>query len=589
MEMTSIFPSNYGGAILDEEFDWEDGDMEGEMDVTEAIPANMARRRSSAGGLSKPTEDESQYDEEDAASEADVTRSSAADESIQSDGIGASQPMEFTIPLGQSLRPADQDPTWLALKQMANSGNDPADEDPDASNDSGMGLDDAMERLRRARDSIVGQGPGEPSGEDSFSSTASFPDEDDGVEDGNKTLNLSRVLGRVSMGNLTTRMSLGQASEMDESEVYGAPQVAPNRRQSLVPPPNGNATLSEPESSAAPTAGRRSIFQPPPTTTADESAPTTPKSTSFTFTAHTPVRDSSLPPETPSKSKPKPKFTAAFAPPTTRQSPKKPQQALVQPPAPSKRPRTPTADLDADSDKPTPAKRQALASKWVHSATEPSTSGPSSEIPKPGQLVASKKAIFETPEKTEQPKSSLRRPTGYFAKRKSVAFTGSTEESTSTTVSASSTKKATLARASLGSAPADAWTRFDKSALPSIKPPSKGRDKENEVEPVVDASSPPALPPISSSPPQTSPPTESTPLPPAAPVQAPEPEQPSAAANSKSRLSTIAEDEPSSAMDVDMDDMEATRRWRDEVEPVEEDEEEIVSFTPYARAERLLM
>ena len=42
-------------------------------------------------------------------------------------------------------------------------------------------------------------------------------------------------------------------------------------------------------------------------------------------------------------------------------------------------------------------------------------------------------------------------------------------------------------------------------------------------------------------------------------------------------------------MDVDMEDMEATRRWRDEVEPVEEDEEEIVSAISYPRAEQLLM
>jgi kinetochore protein Spc7/SPC105 len=85
-----------------------------------------------------------------------------------------------------------------------------------------MNLEDAMERLRRARDSSPHSSqPSQSIGQldDTFTSTEdSF--EGDGDE-GNKTVNLSRVIGRLSIGT-NARMSIGyQDSNMEESEVYG--------------------------------------------------------------------------------------------------------------------------------------------------------------------------------------------------------------------------------------------------------------------------------------------------------------------------------------------------------------------------------
>ncbi len=256
MDMTTIMqPGAFqpkGSAILDEEFEFDDDDDadygDDDMEVTEAIQGHFSRKRSlSMGGRQPLAEVESTSAAQSFAE--DNTRSDIGNDSMRSDATSeqSSFMMDFTVPLGQSLRPAEKDDVWLALKQMTHSGDQPAE--PESSfeeeefqhrNDE-MPLDDAVERLLRARDSLPLSGPLEIDNDhepqdDTFTETEdSFNDDDDEL-DGNKTLNLSKVLGRPSIG-LNSRMSMGYGSNMDESEVYGNMAIPSHStpRHSLAP------------------------------------------------------------------------------------------------------------------------------------------------------------------------------------------------------------------------------------------------------------------------------------------------------------------------------------------------------------------
>jgi hypothetical protein len=61
-------------------------------------------------------------------------------------GSEHTQDMEFTVALGQSLRPADQDQAWLALKQVTHSGNDVSE--PELPSEDEMSLDDFTQQWR---------------------------------------------------------------------------------------------------------------------------------------------------------------------------------------------------------------------------------------------------------------------------------------------------------------------------------------------------------------------------------------------------------------------------------------------------------
>ncbi|KDR84860.1 hypothetical protein GALMADRAFT_233294 [Galerina marginata CBS 339.88] len=518
MDLTTIAPlpnasAARGSAILEEEFDYEDDEYDADnMDVTQAINGDFARKRSLSMGVRQASSDQQ-------LPEADESRSDIGNESTESaisEQSGEYEPMEFTVPLGQSLRPADQDQVWLALKQMTHSGENPSEPESESSFDDrrpqeeeeeDMNLDDAMARLRRARDSLPSAQQAaittEPQ-EDSFTSTEdSFDDED--INNGNKTMNLSQVLGRVSLGP-NSRISIGyQDSNMDESEVYGN-IVASTPRQSLAP----QARYSEAQSAPASQQPRKSsVFQPPPSGAAPSKTPApisqTAKPTNsvaFSFAPRAPSPSKSNPPSsgTPLKAKAKPTFSAAFAPPTARPSPKKPDSDFHPMPAKRSRPSQHDENVDIDTDKPSPAKRQALAGKWLGAADQTSDEPPAPAaaipaVPKSRPLSPSKKAPFQAfnptaPEPTSRPSSALRRPSGYFAKRKSLAVGFSVPSSSSTEtasqVEITSTKKKPgigVGRASLGSCPTDAWTRFDKDAdsgLPVKSRPTRVDTKEKE-------------------------------------------------------------------------------------------------------------
>ena len=574
MDMTTVMaPGNFhgaGSAILDEEFDHDDDSFGDDMEMTEAIQGNFLRKRSlsmgrqplSRLGPSSQTEKES-----------DESRSDIGDDSAYSEGTSEehSQAMEFTVPLGQSLRPpAEQDKAWLALKQVTHSGNEPSE--PELNSDDSapyhernkMDLDNAMERLKRARDSLPlsSQTASQVDGEhaiqdDSFTSTEDSFESDN---DGNKTMDLSQVMGRVSIA----RTSLDyRGSDMDESEVYGnVAQSTP--RPSLLPLEDPSIHQQTPRSPSRQLI-QSSVFRPPPPTIVNSTSASldTPPSTSR---ATSPSKSTS-----PSKGgRSKPTFTAAFAPPVTKPSPKKAAAPASQ--LPVKRPRPSQHDgLESDLDRPSPAKKQALADRWMgikeikedaRGALEPTVAKGS----KPKPLSPSKKALFQQSSTTDRT-SGIKRPSGYFARRKSLAVgfnQPSTSQENDTPMPSSPTKNSSgVKRLSLGSVPSDVWRRFERSPGPASSNVPAAFSKVVEKEPenniqqqpsqVVPSSSE-----ITSQVPQTALFPERLTAPAIVISQAPEDSQ-----------ETVNQD-----TDIDV---EGTQQWREGVEPGEyaEDEQKV--------------
>lgn len=597
MDMTSIAPGAFqarGSAILDEELDYEDeGSYEGDMDVTQAIHGDFARKRSLSYGGRQPL---SQLESPSATDSDDPnrSRSEVGDESVQSD---QSLIMDFIVPLGQSLRPAKNDEAWLALKKVTHSGNDPSEPEPSSDDaphehgDDDMNLDDAMTRLKRARDSMSLSQTQEAHDDhdDTFTSTESTENSFEDEFDANKTLNLSQVLGRPS---LASRMSMGyQDSNMDESEVYGniVAGTQPTPRQSLAPQPRPSELLQPPQSS---------VFQPPAPQNdnldAEQSTSQFPKpaaitsSTASTSTSRAPSPTKSS--NTPSKPKPKPTFSAAFTPPVARPSPKKPDSSSAPRPSLAKRPRPSNQDeIDMDIDKPSPSKRQALAGKWLGVAEpaneESPTPAPAAKTaPKPRPLSPSKKAPFQSSgivsaQSTSRPPSALRRPSGYFAKRKSLAVGFSAPPTNEPTHSAtvSSPKKKSgigMGRASMGSGPSDAWSRFNRAAGSGVSEKALGKQKSSDKEAEAKACVRESARQASASPS----PTRGSPAPaqrqPTQQIFQPDERSPSPEISSivgaNDDLPDIQDDgDHSGKMGIDVD---ATRQWREGVEPAQYDE-----------------
>jgi len=595
MDMTSIAPGAFqarGSAILDEELSYEDeGSYEDDMDVTQALHGDFARKRSLSYGGRRQSLSQLQSPSTTDSDDPNGSRSDIGDESIQSD---QSQVMDFTIPVGQSLRPAEKDEAWLALKRVTHSGNDPSEPEPSSDDmahehgDDDMNLDDAMVRLKRARDSMSLSQTQEAhdNHDDTFTSEEnSFEDE----LDANKTLNLSRVLGRTSLA--ASRMSMGQDSNMDESEVYGniVAHIQPTPRQSLVPQSRPSEPLQRRKSS---------VFQPPGPQNdnpdaeqlASESAKpsATTSSTAFTPRSPSPTKSSN----TASKTKPKPTFSAAFAPPVTRPSPKKPDSSSASRTSLAKRPRPSNQDeIDMDIDKPSPAKRQALAGKWLGVAEPANEDSPTpapaaKTAPKPRPLSPSKRAPFQSSaaasaESTSRPPSALRRPSGYFAKRKSLAVSFSVpptnEPTPSVTVSSPKKKPGIgMGRASVGSGASDAWTRFNKAAGSGVSEKASGKQKNSDKEAEAEACVRESARQASASPS----PTRGSPAPAQRqPTQQnfqqderpPSPEIPSPAEADDDFTDVQDNDDHSGKMEIDVD---ATRQWREGVEPAKYDEED---------------
>lgn len=489
MDLTSVAPLTFpissgtaGSAILDEEFDYDD--VDNDMEVTEVIRAELLRKRSLSLGGRQPLSQvgSSILSADESSDDLEETQSSIGNDSTTSDALSErSQAMEFTIPLNQSLRPpAHEDEAWLALRRATHSGNTPiepvptSDDDQDYPPNNGMDLGDAVQRLMRVRDSLSLPSHNEENTPDNMvqhlphDETFSSIDEsfEADADDGDRTMNISKVLGRASLNDVANaRMSMGyQDSTMDESEIYAtlAPKGSSIPRSSLLQQnlggPSGQQLL------------KPSVFHPPPEgvdTQPSSGAGQTKQATApipFSFTPKASAFPSKPKPSTskldsPAKRKIKPVFSAAFAPPVTRPSPKK-IATFSDARQLNKRPR----DEDVENN-PSPAKSQAL---------------------KP--LSPSKKALFQAPTVTpsaSQTAPAVRRPSGYYARRKSLAPVPSIipnkgiEDVLATVKSPKKKLGSGIGRASVGSTPVVAWDRA------SVSQKGKETSKTGEVDKLV--------------------------------------------------------------------------------------------------------
>ncbi|KAJ8090525.1 hypothetical protein PM082_002413 [Marasmius tenuissimus] len=474
-------------ALMDEELDFDDDDM----DVTQVQGGNVLRKRSLSTGISRaplsqlssnprqagePSSDDPRHD--------DASMSLAPEQSINSESDQSG--MEFTVPLSQSLRPAQNDQAWVALVKATHSGNAQA---PSSDNDvEDMEVDSPVKRT---------------TGDDSLSD-ASF-----GVEDidGNETINVSKVLGRFSFGDTGRRESIAYAeSIMDEdSEIYGGIAATSTPRTSMAAPPSSPLPEFESEPTSQPPTSIYPSLPPPsvPPPPSNISQPTV-----FSRPSEQPVQPTSRPPSprkpvfTPkSPAKPGAKgFSAAFAPPVAKPVPRKSLGApsITPQPAVNSDKRT-LPDTVGDSSPPSPAKRQALASKWTSSVFQgPAQASSSTSTESPRPLPSSKTAVFQAPSvqslhassSSGNPVHSIRRPSGYFARRKSlgIGLTPAEDAGPSPSTGRASPKKKAaigMGRASVGSGASDAWTRFDRNITTPVELNSNVKGKERAMEPPV--------------------------------------------------------------------------------------------------------
>ncbi|KAJ7042697.1 Spc7 kinetochore protein-domain-containing protein [Mycena alexandri] len=566
MDLTTIgsdaflFAQAGGSALADEEMDFED-DSDVDMDMTEAFDGEFVRKRPvSLGGARKPLAQIS-VATPSAANDADQSQSFTDQSQSYTSDPSQEPPTEFTIPLNRSLRPpAHEDETWMALRRMTHSGDIPYEE-PSASSD------DEYVPVAQTGAPAPSQVNGDIQQDETFSSVdESFSDADNG----DRTMNLSKVLGRVSLAGGGPRMSVGQPdSTMDESEIYG----------SIIPPPAQSTPVQQSRAKPSlPEPPRPSIFRPP-----------SPKKT--------------LPsaPASPSKATPKPPFsTGPFVRPPPKAAPTSPGKRpttsadglaaakrlsvagrVVAAPSPNKRPR----EQDNDPEhKPSPAKRLAMAGKWTAASTTPAAvetrpSTPPSDLPKAKPLDPSKRAPFlaaSTSSAAPRAPSTLRRPSGYFARRKSMGAGLGTnthmmdaESAPATLPAPNSPKKKAglgLGRVSMGSAPSDAWTRFDKNA--AVLDKGKGKEKASaeseacarEAERQAAASPTPSRgSPAPASPRPASPRPKSTETAPPSPVV---------------DLSALLQSTPEFGSDAVPIEVDPTEQWRDGVQEADFPDEE---------------
>ncbi|KAG1864649.1 Spc7 kinetochore protein-domain-containing protein [Suillus subalutaceus] len=426
--------------FADDDFNFDDDDME----VTEAIQVDIQKRRSLALApsrqpladvISSPDNHDGGGQQQALADQSYTEDDSHQSQSFVSEG-DVSQPMEFTVPLIRP--PAPPSEAWLALRSVTHSGETPYVPSSDEEDEHGgqdMEITDALTRLQAARESL-GFGNGvdvEESGQqnNSFSSSEDSFVQDDVENDGNQTINVTQLMRRVSLstgigdGNSTMDITStydrqGEPSE-DQSDVAGTDLSFPSTQPTVEA--HGDIAQTEPQECVhEEPAARPAVFKPAPPlgeipnalTPAPVPRPATiPKPFSFSFTprGQTPASPARPRPPSPTKSPSKAKFSAAFAPPVARPSPKKRVQGVV--------------DDSESEDRPSPAKKLAGPRKLTASLNEFSKEQPiqSSRLPR---LSPSKKTPFQVNVEpfsgpNKRPSIGFRRPSGHFAQRKSMS------------------------------------------------------------------------------------------------------------------------------------------------------------------------
>ncbi|KAK0465441.1 Spc7 kinetochore protein-domain-containing protein [Desarmillaria tabescens] len=470
-----------------------------DMEITEVLNENILRKRSMSIAGRTPLSDKHPY----AIPDPDAAASFSEEQS-----------MSFSDDLSQSE--ANQDPVWLELQKATHAGASsvPYTEDDDDVDHLGMGGAEEME---------IG---------DALESEES----EDNIEEGDRTMNISKVFGRPS------------AVFMDETEasVQGSPSPEPQLTPSIYPS-MPSPTLPQPTFT---------VFQPSTEPTSNTTSPATSQQVNVFTNSKPSVLSSSSATNVPSPLKKSPSkvgpktFTAAFAPPVARS----PLRQPIKSPQSSKRTHSQRSNNENSEDSSSPAKRLAVAShRLAHDHDRPFAS--SSAAPTPRPLSPSKKARFESiglkdsPQKT----SAAKRPSGYFARRRSMNLLLLLLERLPRRKQGLG-----LGRASMGSGPTDAWRRFNRDAgsgLPSERTEITGEDLEI---PLPDDTH------QRSSPDRSAPPvTFSSP--------SPSPTHPSPVVNGELSVSDPPSPEDQEGrMDVDL---QTTEQWRQEVEPdLDEDE-----------------
>lgn len=499
MDLTTASPgiiiNDEDSVLMNEEMDLDENV---EMEVTEVLQGGLLRRHSSAvrqpfapvrprDSIIFPSDDAVPSDDNQNNENSQMS-SMLQDDNSQVHSVENSQEgMEFTIPMGQSLRPpATEDPVWLALRRMTHSGDTPHEPEAFSEDDiqvdrtqQGMDLNDAMARLIRVRDSLGGVDTANISGdmdvanfamhEDSLSTDVSI---DDDMVDGNETLNVSKIVGRMSLGY--------QDSTMDESGIYGSLQpLSFSTPQQSLATMSQESTLETQALDEVETMSGQAMLNPLPeeitmpftSTAVQEQTQITPAfSFGLPITAPTISRTPTKPA---SPVKPKPTFSAAFAPPVARPSPRR----FESPSTPvhdtlNKRSFSVMQDGVHDSGRPSPTKRPAFDQGPLERPSSDTSHGSSTALqtrmsPSPSQKTGPRN-LSVVP----------KRPLGYFARRKSlgnafVAFQNEQRSGNSTSSLVSPAKQTSNGRMSLGSVPSAAWVRSDKIVphQPTIVPP----------------------------------------------------------------------------------------------------------------------
>lgn len=393
--------------LRSDEDDMEDDE---DMEITEAIALNIHRKRSlsiaqqqaiakrssidferrlSMKQPSLPLEDQrTEVDEEgDIGNTTTTSQGSVEDEAH----------MEFTVPLGQSLRPPKPpSDAWLALQALTNSQTE-AHEDEDEGSD--MELTSAISRLQKLRSSLIVVQQNDD--EASFSSTDD--DSMDSIDMGDRTMNLTGLLGSVQNLELTedlseTRETLAQE---DEDILYAATETNSLQRHVQSGP------------TAVPLSPR--VFSMPPEKSPDHGPASQP-----IMSLPSPKAAPSVfiqPPASPLKTIP----VSSFNPPlavssgSRSTSPVQTQQLGVNEHVPAKRLAPPPESLIPQ---PSPSKKRAVPSEVT-----PLSQSQSLNRPQTGSNNSTTTS-FAQPSGAAPPAkagSGLRRPSGYFAQRRSLA------------------------------------------------------------------------------------------------------------------------------------------------------------------------
>ena len=392
---------------VSEEDEMEDDE---EMEITEAIALNIHRKRSLSIAQQKDMAKRSSMDierrlsrssliqppgndsiEEDEASVGNTTTTSQGSE-------GSEAPVEFTVPLGQSLRPQrPPSDAWFALQAIANNHSE-ADDDEG----SDMELTSAISRLQRMRDSLsLGR-------QDNDDNDASYTSTDDSsmesADMGDRTMNLTGLLGGVNSLELTEELP-DQAVEEEGESSFSHSEHAPEAEspqqdsQSSTESASSSQVFAAPSPQAAAVPSSQPILSQP-----------SPKTVPNVF-----IKPPSSPTKQypPSRLKPPTVFAPRSSSPVERQQVENVEVDRPESPA-RKRLAAPTESLIPQ---PSPLKKRAIEPEVTPLAESKALNHAPTDKPIPAAPMEQTTAAPSAPKTSFGP----RRPSGYFAKRRSLA------------------------------------------------------------------------------------------------------------------------------------------------------------------------